>query len=140
MQLWLLKPRKERMWNGQDQSQHKMANDDSFLLQHRAKLWNQKTAYKFYIEAITVKKIVLKQETQSSAVLCCQNTDMSSYRIVQNVSFSNTQPLPVFISKATNTFQTWARRKQKLLERVHAIKETTKYVIATFSFSNSDVA
>lgn len=88
------------------------------------------------------KKAVLKQETQSSAVLCCQNTDVSRYRIVQggNVSFLNIQSLPIFISKVTNTFQTWVRRKQKLLERVHAIKDTTKYVTAAFSFSNSDIA
>lgn len=87
-------------------------------------------------------KIVLKKEIQSPAVLYCPNTDMSRYRIVQggNVSFSNTQSLPIFISKGTNTFQTWVRRKQELLERVHAIKDTTEYVIVTFSFSNSDVA
>lgn len=75
MQLWLLKPRKERTWNGQDQSQHKMANDDSFLLQHRAKICNQKTAYKFYIKAITVKKNCFK--TRDSVFSCIV---LSKYR------------------------------------------------------------
>lgn len=54
--------------------------------------------------------------------------------------FQTLKSLPIFISKATNTFPIWVKRKQELLERVPAIKDTTKYVIATLTFSNSDVA
>lgn len=94
---------------------------------------------KFYIKAITVNKKVLKQ-TQSLAVLCCQNIDMSSYRIAwgRNVSFADTQSLPIFVSKHSKLRS--GKKERKLLERVHAIKDTTKYIIATFSFTNSDTA
>lgn len=91
---------------------------NSFLL-GTAKIWDQKTFHEFYIKAITVKNHlpplpphpIKPKQTQFLAVLSCQNTDMSSYRIVQgrNVPFSNTLSLPICTSKAMRTFQTGVR-------------------------------